>query len=263
MKERGCEITDFSMDFFSLEGKNAVVTGGNSGLGQAFALALAKAGANVLVASFLEDDGTTQRLIEACGVKYGFVLADIMTDGVPKAIVEECVGRFGGIDILVNCAGLNLCDDVMSYSREKWDRMIGVNLTGAFDMIQAAIQHMVPKRSGKIINVCSLFSFLGGTGAPAYAAMKAGLMGLTKTYCDELARYNIQVNGIAPGYFATKVTERTRSDPESSRKVLEHIPAGRWGEVQDLMGACVYLASDAARYVNGTLLVVDGGYLVR
>lgn len=263
MKHESFDINDFNMDFFSLEGKNAVVTGGNSGLGQAFALALAKGGANVLVASYIEDDGTTQRLIEGTGRRYDFMKVDVTSPGAPKAIVERCVGTFGRIDILVNCAGVNLCDDVMHYDRDKWDPMIAINLTAAFELIHEAIQYMVPQRSGKIINICSLFSFLGGTGAPAYAAMKHGLAGLTKTYCDELGQYNIQINGIAPGYFATKVTEQTRSDPVKCQRVLDHIPANRWGEVQDLMGACVFLASDAARYVNGTLLVVDGGYLVR
>lgn len=263
MEHPSFHINDFSMDFFSLKGKNAIVTGGNSGLGQAFALALAKAGANVLVASYIEDDGTTQRLIEGAGVRYDFMQVDISIQGVPKTVVERCVQTFGSIDILVNCAGVNLCDDVMKYGRDKWDPMIAINLTAAFEFIHEAIQYMVPQRSGKIINICSLFTFLGGTGAPAYAAMKHGLAGLVKTYCDEVGQYNIQINGIAPGYFATKVTERTRSDPVKCQRILEHIPANRWGEVQDLMGACVFLASDAARYVNGTILTVDGGYLVR
>jgi NAD(P)-dependent dehydrogenase (short-subunit alcohol dehydrogenase family) len=263
MKNKGFDINDFNMDFFSLKGKNAIVTGGNSGLGQAFSLALAKGGANVLVASNIEDDGTTRRLIEGAGAKMEFMKVDISEKGVPKQIVQACVERLGSIDILVNCAAVNLVDDVMKYSREKWDPMIAINLTAAFELIQEAIQYMVPQRSGKIINICSLFSYLGGQGAPAYAAMKHGLAGLTKTYADELGQYNIQVNGIAPGYFATKITEYTRKDPVKSQRILDHIPANRWGETQDLMGACIFLASDAARYVNGTLLVVDGGYLVR
>jgi len=122
---------------------------------------------------------------------------------------------------------------------------------------------MIPQRSGKIINICSLFSFLGGRLSPAYAATKHGLAGFTKAYCDELAAYNIQVNGIAPGYFATALTAETRRDPERNRRVLDHIPANRWGETMDLMGAVVFLAGRASDYVNGHLLVVDGGYLVR
>ena len=122
---------------------------------------------------------------------------------------------------------------------------------------------MIPQRSGKIVNICSLFSFLGGRWSSAYAATKHGLAGFTKAYCDELAQHNIQVNGIAPGYYATEITRKTRSDPETNQRVLDHIPAERWGEPVDLMGALVFLSSRASNYVNGHLLVVDGGYLVR
>jgi NAD(P)-dependent dehydrogenase (short-subunit alcohol dehydrogenase family) len=122
---------------------------------------------------------------------------------------------------------------------------------------------MVRQRSGKIINIGSLFCFLGGQRSPAYAATKAGVMGFTKAYCDELAAYNIQVNAIAPGYFKTAITEAARADPDTERRIAEHIPAGRWGEIADLMGATVFLASRASDYVNGHVLVVDGGYLVR
>lgn len=259
----GFNINEFNMDFFSLKGKNAIVTGGNSGLGQAFALALAKAGANIFVASYIEDDGETKALIEGAGSKMEFMKADVSIQGVPKQIVEECVKRMGSVDIVVNCAGICLIDDVLEFDRDKWDPMIAINLTAAFELSHEAAKYMIPQRSGKIINICSLFSFLGGLGSPAYAAMKHGLAGLTKAYADELGKYNIQVNGIAPGYFATKVTEWTRSDPKRNQTVLDHIPANRWGERQDLMGGCVFLASDAANYVNGTLLVIDGGYLVR
>ena len=126
-----------------------------------------------------------------------------------------------------------------------------------------AAKHMRARGSGKIINICSVFSYLGGRGSAAYAASKHGLAGLTKAYCDELAADNIQVNGIAPGYYATKLTEQTRSDPDKNAAVLDHIPAGRWGQREDLMGAVVFLASDASNYVNGHILSVDGGYLVR
>lgn len=257
------ELNDFQMDFFSLKGKNAVVTGGNSGLGQAFALALAKAGANIYVASYVEDNGTTQKLIEGAGAKFAFTKANIVEKGVPKAVVEGCVKEFGSIDILVNCAGICIIKDVLDFDRPDWDPMIAINLTGAFELSHEAAKFMIPQNSGKIINVCSLFSFLGGLGSPAYAAMKHGLAGFTKAYADELGRYNIQVNGIAPGYFATDITVKTRSNPETNKRVLDHIPANRWGERQDLMGAVVFLASRASEYVNGTLLVVDGGYLVR
>jgi NAD(P)-dependent dehydrogenase (short-subunit alcohol dehydrogenase family) len=140
---------------------------------------------------------------------------------------------------------------------------MAVNLTAAFEMSREAARFMVPQRSGKIINICSMFSFLGGRLSPAYAATKHGIAGLTKAYCDELAAHGIQVNGIAPGYYATAITENTRADPERNRRVLEHIAAERWGEPLDLMGTVVFLASRASDYVNGHILAVDGGYLVR
>ena len=257
------DINTFSLDFFSLKGKNAIVTGGNSGLGQAFSLALAKGGANILTAAYEDDDGTTRKLIEGCGVEYAFMGSDISIRGEPKKIAEKCIERYGRIDILVNCAGICKLNDVLNFDRDDWDPMIGINLTAAFELSHACALYMVPQKRGKIINICSLFSFLGGLGSPAYAAMKHGLAGFTKAYADELGKYNIQVNGIAPGYFATTITAATRSNPETNKRVLDHIPAERWGEPQDLMGAIVFLAGDASNYVNGTLLVVDGGYLVR
>ena len=257
------DLNEFSLDFFSLKGKNAIVTGGNSGLGQAFALALAKGGANIFAFAYVDDDGTTKKLIEDCGVKYTFMQGDISADGVCEQIAKNCAEAYGSIDILVNCAGICNLADVLDFGRKEWDPMIAINLTGAFDLSHECAKYMIPQKSGKIINICSLFSFLGGLGSPAYAAMKAGLMGFTKAYADELGKYNIQVNGIAPGYYATDITTSTRSNPETNKKVLDHIPAERWGERQDLMGATVFLASRASDYVNGTLLVVDGGYLVR
>jgi NAD(P)-dependent dehydrogenase (short-subunit alcohol dehydrogenase family) len=140
---------------------------------------------------------------------------------------------------------------------------VAINLTAAFEMSHEAARRMIPQRSGKIINICSVFTFLGGRRSPAYAATKHGIAGLTKAYCDELAGYGIQVNGIAPGYYATELTAVTRSDPALNKGVLDHIPTGRWGERADLMGAVVFLASRASDYVNGHILAVDGGYLVR
>ena len=257
------EITDFAMDYFNLAGKNAIVTGGNTGLGQAFASALATGGANVFVPSILDDDGSTRRMIEAKGVRYEFVQADITEEGRPKSIVDACVERLGSVDILINSAGICPLAEVLDFDRRPWDATVSVNLSAAFEMSYEVAHYMVPQRSGKIINICSMFSFLGGRLSPAYAATKHGIAGLTKAYCDELAMHNIQVNGIAPGYYATPITANTRSNPDSNRRVLEHIPAERWGEPADLMGTVVFLASRASDYVNGHVLAVDGGYLVR
>jgi len=257
------DIEEFSMTLFSLEGKTAVVTGGNTGLGQAFSLALAKAGANLYIPTVTDDGGETGALVGAAGRSATLVDIDITAPGAPKAVVDGCTARYGALDILVNSAGICNLATVDAFGRAEWDPMIALNLTAAFELSYEASRAMMAQRSGKIINICSLFSFLGGRQSPAYAASKHGLAGFTKAYCDELAEYNIQVNAIAPGYFATAITSATRSAPGASRRVTDHIPAGRWGEAADLMGATVFLASSASDYVNGHVLVVDGGYLVR
>jgi len=256
-------ITDFQMDYFSLKGKNAIVTGGNTGLGQAFSLALAKAGANILMPSVMPDDPAFNKLIETEGVKAIYMEGDITKPGVPKAIIDKCIEELGTVDILVNCAGICICKPVLEFGRKEWDIMMSINLTGAFEMTHEVIQHMIPQKSGKIINICSMFSFLGGQWSPAYTASKAGIAGLTRTYADELAQYNIQVNGIAPGYFKTKAAEFSMNDPERNKRIMDHTPEGRWGDVHDLMGSTVFLASKASQFVNGHILAVDGGYLMR
>jgi NAD(P)-dependent dehydrogenase (short-subunit alcohol dehydrogenase family) len=257
------DIRDFSLDLFSLAGKRAIVTGGNSGLGQAFSLALAKAGADVFVPSVVDDDGTTRALVEGEGRRYEFLEIDLTAADAPERIVAECWARLGGVDVLVNSAGICRLAPVEGFGRAEWDPMVAVNLTAPFALGHAVSRVFVAQGSGKIINIASLFAFLGGQWSPAYAATKHGIVGFTKAYCDELAQHNVQVNAIAPGYFATAITEQTRSNPETNQRVLDHIPAARWGDVADLMGATVFLASRASDYVNGHTLTVDGGYLVR
>lgn len=257
------ELAAFSPDAFSLAGRRAIVTGGNTGLGRAFTVALARAGADVLVPSLADDDGTTAALVADCGRRYVFLPADISAAGVPATVVQRCVDELGGIDILVNSAGICLLADVEEFDRSHWDPMLAVNMTAAFEMAHHVARHLVAQRSGKIINIASLFSYLGGRQSPAYAATKAGIVGFTRAYCDELAQHNVQVNALAPGYFATAITTATRADPEANRRIVEHIPTGRWGDPADLMGPLVFLASPASDYVNGQVLVVDGGYLVR
>ena len=257
------QIDDFTLDLFSLSGSRALVTGGNTGLGRAFSVALARAGADVLVAGLDDDGGETRDLVEATGRRYVEVAADLTAPGVPASVVERCVAELGGLDVLVNSAGICVLSDVTEFDRTQWDPMVAVNMTAAFETAHHAGRQMAEQGRGKIINIASLFSFLGGRRSPAYAASKAGLVGFTKAYCDELAGRGVQVNALAPGYIATAITAATRADPESDRRVVEHIPAGRWGDPADLMGALVFLASPASDYVNGHVLVVDGGYLVR
>ena len=262
MDER--HLRDFSLDFFSLAGRTAVVTGGNRGLGQAYAVALAKAGADVFIPTVADDDGTTGEMVEAAGQRCIVMTADLTDPDVPGDVVTRCVDELGGLDIVVNNAGISInVDDVREYGREQWDPMVAVNLTAAFDLSREAAKVFIDQGSGKIINVCSMYSFLGGQRSPAYAATKHGIAGLTKAYADELGPFGAQVNGIAPGYFSTELTKQTQSDPVYNKAVVDHIPAGDWGQLQDLMGACVFLASRASNYVNGHILAVDGGYLVR
>lgn len=256
-------ITDFSLDFFSLAGKKAIVTGGNTGLGQAFTLALAKAGADVFVPGLFDDGGQTGQLVRAEGRRYAELEIDITAAGAPACAIEQGIAALGGLDILINSAGISRIANVEDFGRAQWDPMVAVNLTAAFEMGHEAAKHMIPQRSGKIINIASLFSFLGGLGSPAYAATKHGIVGFTKAYADELGEHGIQVNAIAPGYFATPITTETRSDPERNRRVIEHTPAARWGDIADLMGATVFLASAASDFVSGHVLTVDGGYRVR
>jgi len=257
------EITSFNMDYFSLKGKNAIVTGGNTGLGQAFSTALAKAGASIFMPSIMPDDPDFNKQLEAEGVRAVYMQADITRAGVPKQVVESCVKTLGSVDILVNCAGICIIKDVKEFGRAEWDPMIAINLTAAFEMSHEAALHMIPQNSGKIINICSMFSWLGGQWSPAYAASKHGIAGLTKAYCDELAQFNIQVNGIAPGYFKTKLAAASATDPVREKWITDHTAEGRWGVPHDLMGTTVFLASRASQFVNGHILAVDGGFLVR
>lgn len=257
------DITDFSLACFSLAGRTAIVTGGNSGLGQAFTLALAAAGANVFVPSVTDDGGETADLVAATGAGFDDMLADLTAPGAPQTVLDAALARFGRVDVLVNSAGINRVAPWRDFGRGDWDRMVAVNLTAAFELGHLAARHMADRGSGKIINIASLFSVLGGRDSPAYAATKHGIVGFTKAYADELGPSGVQVNAIAPGYFATALTEGTRADPDASRRILDHVPAGRWGERADLMGALVFLASSASDYVTGQVLAVDGGYLVR
>ncbi|MFF5988012.1 SDR family oxidoreductase [Prauserella flavalba] len=257
------DIQDFSLDLFSLRGRNAIVTGGNTGLGRAFTVALAKAGADVFAPTVVDDGGETRRMVEDAGARLETAKVDLTEPGAPAYVVESCVDTLGSVDILVNSAGIANLAPAAEFGREQWDPMVALNLTAPFELGWCAGRRMVEQGRGKIINIASLFSFLGGQHSPAYAATKHGIVGFTKAYCDELGAHNVQCNAIAPGYFATPITERTRSNPVTSQRVLDHIPAGRWGEPGDLMGAVVFLAGRASDYVNGHVLTVDGGYLTR
>lgn len=251
------------LDKFSLEGKVAVVTGANTGLGQGMAVALAEAGAKVVgVARRSCED--TKKIIGEFGGEFAEVIADLSTTEPVQRILDEALAAFGKVDILVNNAGLIKRIDAVEYDEESWDQVINVNQKVVFFLSQAfAKQYMKQNTGGKIINVASMLSYQGGIRVPAYTASKSAILGLTRALANEWAKYNINVNAIAPGYMATNNTAQLRSDDNRSEEILDRIPAGRWGTPEDMQGAVVWLASAASDYVNGFTVAVDGGWLAR
>ena len=251
------------LDLFKLDGKVAVVTGANTGLGQGMAIALAQAGAKVVLVGRRNCD-ETQAKIDEFGGQSAQVLADLsLTESVDQ-VLSGALDAFGRVDILVNNAGIIKRQDAIEFTEENWDSVIQVNQKMVFFLSQAfAKQLMKQGEGGKIINVCSMLSFQGGIRVPAYTASKSAGMGLTKAMCNEWACHNINVNAIAPGYMATNNTAQLRSDSDRSEAIIDRIPAGRWGTPDDMKGAVVFLASAASDYVNGFTLAVDGGWLAR
>ncbi len=250
------------LELFDLSGKTAIVTGARSGLGFGMAEALAEAGANIFAVGHAPMPELEKRAA-ALGRKYLFTQADLIRQEEIPAIVERTIGAFGGIDILVNNAGIIRREEMLDFSEKDWDDVIDINLKTVFFLSQAAARQMVKQGGGKIVNIASRLSFQGGIRVPSYTASKSGVAGLTKLMANELAKFNIQANAIAPGYMATDNTDALRRDEKRSGEILARIPAGRWGTPDDLKGAVVFLASAASDYVTGHILAVDGGWLAR
>ncbi len=248
---------------FSLKGKTALVTGSSRGLGAAIAVALAEAGANVAAHGSSAPPEATRKRIAERGAEAIALVGDVGDREVCARLVDETIRRFGAIDILVNNAGIIRRSPAVEQSEEDWKAVIDVNLTSVFRLTQHAGRHMLARGSGKVINIASLLSFQGGILVPAYAAAKGGVAQLTKAFANEWASKGVNVNAIAPGYMATDNTEALQKNPERSRQILERIPAGRWGQPEDLAGAAVFLASSTSDYINGHVLVVDGGWMNR
>lgn len=256
-------LNNFSMDFFSLKDKVAIVTGGNTGLGQAYVVALAKAGADLFVVTYDREWEETRKMVEAEGRKIEFFQADLTDRSQIDNVVNTCVEKFGKIDILVNNAGTIRRAPLLEYKDEDWNAVMDINLNSVYFLSQATAKVMVKQGSGKIINIASMLSFQGGKFVPPYTASKHGVAGITKAFANELAAHNIQINAIAPGYIKTANTAPIRADEKRNAEILSRIPADRWADPFDLMGAVVFLASKASDYVNGHILAVDGGWLVR
>ena len=247
---------------FDLTGKVALVTGANTGIGQAIAVALAGAGADVAVAGRSEPAETLD-LIAATGRKSLNISADLSSIEPVERIVAEVVAGLGRIDILVNNAGIIRRNDLAVFTEEDWDAVVDTNLKSLFFLSQAAARRMTAQASGKIINIASLLSFQGGIRVPSYAAAKSGVAGVTKAMANELAAQGVQVTAFPPGYISTNTPAALQGDETRNRQILERIPAGRWGRPDDIAGTAVFLASGAADYVTGQVLAVDGGWLAR
>jgi 2-deoxy-D-gluconate 3-dehydrogenase len=247
---------------FDLSGKVAVVTGANTGIGQAIALALAGAGADIAcVGRTAAQDSVAQA--HALGRRAEIVSADLSTIEPVNRIIDETVEKLGRIDILVNNAGIIRRADSIDFTEEDWDAVIDTNLKSVFFLAQAAAKRMLAQGSGKIINIASMLTFQGGIRVPSYTASKSGIGGLTKLLANEWSAKGINVNAIAPGYIATNNTTALQADEVRNKAIVDRIPAGRWGKASDLGGAAVFLASSASDYVDGHVLAVDGGWLAR
>ncbi|MEK3789778.1 2-dehydro-3-deoxy-D-gluconate 5-dehydrogenase KduD [Paenibacillus sp. FSL K6-1230] len=256
-------LEQFSLDFFSLKGKVAIVTGGNSGLGQGYAVALAKAGAELFIVTYDQNWDETRELIEKAGSKVAFHQADLTDKSALDGVVQACLDAYGRIDVLVNNAGTIRRAPLLEYKPEDWDAVMEINLNSVYFLSQAVARVMVEQKSGKIINIASMLAFQGGKFVPPYTASKHAVAGITKAFANELAVHNVQINAIAPGYIETANTAPIRADEVRNQEILSRIPAGRWGAPSDLMGVVVFLASRGSDYMNGHILAIDGGWLVR
>jgi 2-deoxy-D-gluconate 3-dehydrogenase len=252
---------------FDLTGRVAVVTGANTGIGQGIALALAAAGADIAAVGRSGASETADQ-VRALGRRCELVQADLSSIAPVESVVETVVGKLGRLDILVNNAGIIRRADALEFSEADWDAVMDTNLKVLFFLCQAAARHMTrwsaqEGERGKIINIASMLTFQGGIRVPSYTASKSGVGGLTKLLANEWAAKGINVNAIAPGYIATNNTAALQADETRNRQIMERIPEGRWGDPADIGGAAVFLASNAADYVQGHILAVDGGWLAR
>ena len=248
---------------FNIRGKVAMVTGARRGLGLAMATGLVEAGAKLVAVASSPDCRELRKAVKAAGGDILYLRADLTDRRQRKGLVAKAVKRFGRLDILVNCAGIQHRQPAMEFDLDQWDRIVSLMLTGVFELSQQAARVMDKQGGGKIINVASVASFQGGWTIPAYAAAKHGVAGLTKALANEWASKNIHVNAIAPGYFDTEMCAAIKADPVREPKIRERIPAARWGKPEDLVGPLLFLAGDASNYVDGHVLVVDGGWMGR
>ena len=243
------------LDKFKLDGKTAIVTGSNQGIGQAYAQALAEAGADIIGVSFQSDFTETEKIITATGRKFKSYIADFSDRDSLYQFIRDVKSDFNKIDILVNNAGMILRKPISEHPDEYWDKVIDVNLSAQFILTREFGKEMAERGYGKIVFIASLLSFQGGITVPGYAASKGGIKQLTMAFANEWASKGVTINAIAPGYIATENTKALREDAVRNKSILDRIPAGKWGTPEDLMGTIVFLCSDASNYLNGLSLI--------
>lgn len=249
------------LEKFSLEGKVAIVSGSDTGLGQGICIGLAQAGAKVMGVSIVPSDETKEIIGED---KFSYMVENLITTEPIQRIIDATVEKYGRIDILFNNAGIIKRQDAIDFSQENWDSVMDINIRSLFFFSQAVAKQFIKQgQGGKIINTASMLSFQGGIRVPSYTSSKSAVKGLTMALANEWAKYGINVNAIAPGYMATNNTSALRADKERNQAILERIPAGRWGLPSDVAGPAVFLASSASDYINGYTIAVDGGWLAR
>ncbi|MCX6167749.1 MAG: 2-dehydro-3-deoxy-D-gluconate 5-dehydrogenase KduD [Ignavibacteriales bacterium] len=249
-------------NLFDLTGKTAIVTGASTGLGQGMTLGLASAGADILLVDHVSSEETLKE-VNDLGRKAEQLVINLMEDGAVQKTVDKALDVFGKVDILINNAGIIRRTPAIDFSEKDWDEVMNLNSRVVFFLSQAVAKDMMKRKYGKIISVASLLSFQGGITVPSYSASKGAVAQVTKALANEWAKFGLNINAIAPGYFATNNTKALREDPIRSKAILDRIPAERWGTPNDLQGAAIYLASKASDYVNGHVLVVDGGWMAR
>ena len=249
-------------NLFDLTGKVAIVTGASTGLGQGMSLGLSAAGAKVVLVDYVPSDDTLDK-IKASGKEAHQIVADLTQKSEIERIVPEALKAFGSVDILVNNAGIIRRTPILDFSEKDWDDVMNLNAKTVFLLSQLAAREMVKTGYGKVINVASLLSFQGGIWVPSYSASKGAVAQITKAFANELGSKGLNFNAIAPGYMETNNTANLRKDEVRLKSISERIPAGRWGKPEDLQGPVVFLASHASDYLNGHVLLVDGGWMAR
>ena len=249
-------------EMFSLKNRFALVTGGSKGLGYAMAEALARAGADVAISSRHRDElqAAADRLSKDAGRRIMPIVADVTRSDQVRAMTDEAISALGRLDILVNNAGINIRRPTIEQSEEEFRRILDTNLVGAFLVAQSVGRHMVERKSGSIINVASMIGMVGLAERPGYTSSKGGVIQFTRTMALELAPLGIRVNALCPGPFKTEINIPVLTNPDANQFFLDRIPLGRWGDPKELGGAIVFLASDAASFMTGATLTVDGGW---